>query len=107
MKDAAGKPLGLSDAGQGWHTDMSYSKEIALANVLHAKRVPRRNGRVLGCTQFRNMHAAYDDLPAEVKARIDELWPSLGLEGKALTGASDGSRAFGEGAGGGAPSPDS
>ena len=71
MKDADGKPIGLSDAGQGWHTDMSYSKEIALANVLHAKRVPRRNGRVLGCTQFRNVHAAYDDLPAEVKQRIE------------------------------------
>ena len=31
-----GKPLGLADAGQGWHTDMSYSRDIALANVLHA-----------------------------------------------------------------------
>lgn len=71
MKDAGGKPIGLSDAGQGWHTDMSYSREIALANVLHAKRVPRRDGKVLGCTQFRNMHAAYDDLPAEVKQRIE------------------------------------
>ena len=50
MKDADGKPIGLSDAGQGWHTDMSYSKEIALANVLHAKRVPRRDGRAIGCT---------------------------------------------------------
>ncbi len=66
-----GKPLGLSDAGQGWHTDMSYSHDIALANVLHAKQVPVRNGRPLGDTQFRNMHAAYDDLPAEVKARLE------------------------------------
>ena len=29
-----GKPTGLADAGQGWHTDMSYSKVIAFANVL-------------------------------------------------------------------------
>jgi taurine dioxygenase len=71
MKDEAGKPVGLNDAGQGWHTDMSYSNEIALANMLHAKRVPRRDGKVLGATQFRNMHAAYADLPAEVKARIE------------------------------------
>jgi len=43
MKDEAGKPLGLNDAGQGWHTDMSYSKEIALANMLHAQaRAPSR-----------------------------------------------------------------
>ncbi len=71
MKDAAGKPIGLSDAGQGWHTDMSYSKDISIANVLHAKRIPRRNGQPLGDTQFRNMHAAYDDLPDEVKQRLE------------------------------------
>lgn len=66
-----GKPVGLNDAGQGWHTDMSYSREIALANVLHAKVVPMRDGRPLGDTQFRDMHAAYDDLPAEVKQRLE------------------------------------
>lgn len=70
-RDDAGKPVGLNDAGQGWHTDMSYSTEIALANVLHAKEVPTRAGRPLGDTQFRNMHAAYDDLPAEVKERLE------------------------------------
>jgi taurine dioxygenase len=70
-RDGAGKPVGLNDAGQGWHTDMSYSTDIALANVLHAKRVPVRDGRPLGDTQFRNMHAAYDDLPAEVRDRLE------------------------------------
>jgi taurine dioxygenase len=40
-----GKPIGLADAGQDWHTDMSYSKTIAFANVLYALEVPRRNGR--------------------------------------------------------------
>jgi len=67
---ADGKPIGLGDAGQGWHTDMSYSKEVALANVLYAIKVPARDGRPLGDTQFRNMHAAYDDLPAEIKTRL-------------------------------------
>ena len=71
LRDAAGKPVGLSDAGQGWHTDMSYSHDIALANALHAKRIPLRDGRPLGDTQFRNMHAAYDDLPAEVVERLE------------------------------------
>jgi taurine dioxygenase len=65
-----GKPIGLGDAGQGWHTDMSYSKEVALANVLYAIKVPMRDGRPLGDTQFRNMHAAYDDLPAEIKTQL-------------------------------------
>ena len=67
---ADGKPIGLGDAGQGWHTDMSYSKEVALANVLYAIKVPMRDGRPLGDTQFRNMHAAYEDLPAEIKTRL-------------------------------------
>ena len=67
---ANGKPVGLGDAGQGWHTDMSYSEEIALANVLYAIEVPTRDGRPLGDTQFRNMHAAYEDLPAGIKARL-------------------------------------
>ena len=65
-----GKPSGLSDAGQGWHTDMSYSRDVALANVLHAIKVPMRDGRPLGDTQFRNMHAAYEALPAEIKTYL-------------------------------------
>lgn len=65
-----GKPIGLADAGQGWHTDMSYSSTIAFANVLYGIQVPHRNGRPLGDTEFANMHAAYDDLPEEVKKRL-------------------------------------
>jgi taurine dioxygenase len=66
-----GKPVGLGDAGQGWHTDMSYHRQIALANVLHAIEVPVRDGRPLGDTQFQNMHAAYEDLPDEIKRRLE------------------------------------
>jgi taurine dioxygenase len=68
-----GRPIGLADAGQGWHTDMSYNSEIALANVLYAQRVPRREGRVLGNTEFRNMHLAYDELPDAIKRRIEGM----------------------------------
>jgi taurine dioxygenase len=68
---ADGKPVGLNDAGQGWHTDMSYSKDIALANVLHAQAVPMRNGKSVGETQFRNMHAAYDELPDAMKRKLE------------------------------------
>ena len=66
-----GAPVGLADAGQGWHTDLSYSREIALATVLHAKEVPVRDGCALGNTEFRDMRAAYDDLEPAVKARIE------------------------------------
>jgi taurine dioxygenase len=65
-----GKPVGLGDAGQGWHTDMSYSRDIALANVLYAVKMPVRDGRPLGDTQFRNMHAAYADLSPDLKQRL-------------------------------------
>ena len=30
-----------------------------------------RDGRPLGDTQFRNMHAAYEDLPADIKTRLE------------------------------------
>ena len=66
-----GKQIGLPDAGQGWHTDMSYSKTIAFANVLYALEVPRRDGKPLGATQFCDMCAAYDGLPDDIKRQIE------------------------------------
>jgi taurine dioxygenase len=68
-----GKPIGLSDAGQSWHTDMSYSRTIALANVLYGIRIPRRNGKTLGNTEFCNMHAAYDELSNDLKRRLEGM----------------------------------
>jgi taurine dioxygenase len=68
-----GKPIGLSDAGQGWHTDMSYSRMIAFANVLYGIKIPHRNGKPLGATEFSNMHAAYEGLPADLKRRLDGM----------------------------------
>jgi len=68
-----GKPIGLADAGQDWHTDMSYSSTIALANVLYGIKIPRRGGKPLGATEFANMHAAYDGLPAEMKRDLEGM----------------------------------
>jgi taurine dioxygenase len=68
-----GKPIGLADAGQDWHTDMSYSRTIAFANVLYGIEIPHRDGRPLGATEFCNMHAAYDGLPADLKRRLDGM----------------------------------
>ncbi|MWD28699.1 TauD/TfdA family dioxygenase [Aquicoccus sp. SCR17] len=66
-----GKPIGLADAGQDWHTDMSYSKEMAFANVLYGIEIPRKDGTPLGCTEFSNMRAAYLDLPDELKQKLE------------------------------------
>lgn len=68
-----GKQIGLPDAGQGWHTDMSYSKTIAFANVLYALEVPHRNGKPLGATQFCDMCAAWDGLPADIQRKLEGL----------------------------------
>lgn len=68
-----GKPIGLSDAGQDWHTDMSYSKTIAFSNVLYGLRIPMRDGKSLGNTEFCNMHAAYDGLPQDLKDELDGM----------------------------------
>ena len=66
-----GKPIGLADAGQDWHTDMSFSKTVAFVNILHALKVPHRDGRPLGATRFISTTAAYDALPDDVKQRIE------------------------------------
>ena len=68
-----GRPIGARDAGQDWHTDMSYSATIAFANVLYALKVPRRDGRPLGGTEFANMRAAYQELPEDLKRRLDGM----------------------------------
>jgi taurine dioxygenase len=68
-----GKPLGLADAGQDWHTDMSYSHMIAFTNVLYGMKIPFRDGKSLGNTEFCNMHAAYEALPQDWKTRLEGM----------------------------------
>jgi len=72
-KKVDGKPLGLADAGQDWHTDMSYSKMIAFTNVLYGLEIPHRDGKPLGNTEFSNMRAAYVALPGELKQKLEGL----------------------------------
>ena len=65
-----GKPIGIPDAGQSWHTDMTYNAVVGYANVLVAYEVPMRDGKPLGATEFVNTAAAYDDLPDALKQRL-------------------------------------
>ncbi len=67
MKD--GKPVGLIDGGDYWHSDSSHRDKPSLATILHAKQNPK----VGGDTQFANMYLAYEKLPADLKARITGL----------------------------------
>jgi taurine dioxygenase len=65
-----GRPIGIPDAGQDWHTDMTYNRVVGFVNVLVALKVPVRDGRVLGATEFVNTQAAYEDLPDTIKKRL-------------------------------------
>lgn len=76
-----GRIIGLADAGQDWHTEMSYAKVFGYINVLFAVKVPVRDGRPLGATEFQDMAAAYDDLPAAWKARIEGRTATHDLNG--------------------------
>jgi taurine dioxygenase len=67
-----GKPIGLADAGQSWHTDMSYSRTIAFCNILYGIKIPHRNGEPLGNTEFCDQAAAYDGLPVDLKVRLKD-----------------------------------
>ncbi len=75
-----GKYVGAAYAGQDWHTDMSYRDVIGFVNLLYGIRIPRRDGKPLGGTEFSNMHAAYDALPGDLKTRLDGMTASHGYE---------------------------
>ncbi|MEJ5991946.1 TauD/TfdA family dioxygenase [Ramlibacter sp. PS3R-8] len=64
-----GQPTGLRDAGSYFHTDYSYLAVPARATTLYSRVVPR----VGGDTLFADQVAAYDDLPAAMKRRIEPL----------------------------------
>jgi taurine dioxygenase len=64
-----GKNIGLADAGRYWHSDLSYKAQPSMASLLHAKTLPSEGGDTLFASQI----AAYENLPATLRARIDGL----------------------------------
>lgn len=62
-----GKPVGAVNAGQYWHSDLSYAAHPTFASMLHAREVPAGRGE----TVFAGMVRAYETLPADVGKRID------------------------------------
>ena len=67
------RPIGISDAGLFWHTDMSYLAKPSLGSLLYAVEVPHQGGLSLGNTRFVSTAAAYDALPERTKKRIAGL----------------------------------
>lgn len=65
-----GVAIGSLGAGDlVWHTDMSYQEDPPKASILYALEVPPAGGN----TGFVNMYRAYEELPAELKARVAGL----------------------------------
>jgi taurine dioxygenase len=74
IRDEEGKPIGLVDAGQYWHSDRSYQVVPNGYAVLYALEVPRNEaGEPLGGTMFVSSGHAYDALSQAVKDRIENL----------------------------------
>ncbi|AVS75731.1 TauD/TfdA dioxygenase family protein [Paracidovorax cattleyae] len=69
IKDAAGQPLGLGDAGHFWHSDLSYKERPSLGSLLHAQELPGEGGDTL----FADQHAAYEALPEALRRAIAPL----------------------------------
>lgn len=68
-KQVSGKAIGLQDAGNEWHTDISYREQPALGSLLYALEIPPQGGDTL----FASLYAAYDALTDNMKARIAPL----------------------------------
>jgi alpha-ketoglutarate-dependent 2,4-dichlorophenoxyacetate dioxygenase len=53
-----------------WHTDSSFNAHRASYSLLLAHEVPPQGGD----TEFADTRAAYDDLAAAMKAKLEDLW---------------------------------
>lgn len=57
-------------AANAWHTDVTFVDRVPAISVLRAVHLPPYGGN----TVWANTVAAYDVLPAPLKALVDELW---------------------------------
>jgi taurine dioxygenase len=64
-----GKPVGLVDGGDFWHSDSSHREFPSMATMLFAVKNPSTGGD----TEFADMVAAYDALTDTMKRRIAQL----------------------------------
>jgi len=66
---AHGEPVGVINAGDFWHTDLSFAEKPSRATFLYALEVAAEGGD----TEWSNMYRAYETLPEATKARIAGL----------------------------------
>lgn len=68
-----GQPVGIKDAGNYWHTDLSYTQAPSRGSIMYAIEVPQKDGAPLGDTLFASTAAAYDALAPDMKAKLQGL----------------------------------
>jgi alpha-ketoglutarate-dependent taurine dioxygenase len=66
-----GRNIGLADAGQYWHTDLSYMASPSRCSLLYAHEVPMKDGRPLGDTLFVSTTHAYETLDPSIKEKVE------------------------------------
>jgi taurine dioxygenase len=75
--DANGKPLGTLGHGEMWfHTDKCYHRRPHRATFLYGMEIPTEGGH----TQFSSLYAAYENLPADLKRRLDGVMVMQGQQ---------------------------
>ncbi|RMI31866.1 TauD/TfdA dioxygenase family protein [Nocardia stercoris] len=69
LLDPKDRLVGYNAGNQLWHTDSSFKARRAKCSLLSAREIPTTGG----ATEYADMRAAYDALPAEKKAQVAEL----------------------------------
>jgi taurine dioxygenase len=64
---ADGSAVGVVDAGEEWHSDLSFASRPAMATLLQLIKQPNEGGD----TAFSNLYLAYDALPASLKKKVE------------------------------------
>ncbi len=65
-----GVPIGQLGAGEAaWHTDSAFFEEPPAASILYAQEIPPSGGN----TSFLNMYKAWEELPENIRTRIETL----------------------------------
>ena len=68
-KKEDGKYIGVENAGDFWHSDLSYMLKPSLGSILYALEISEEGGD----TEWANMYTAYQELPEKTKNRLEGL----------------------------------
>ena len=74
IRNAEGEPEGLGDAGQLWHSDLSYKPVPSLGSLLHAQELQAEHSYLL---HYETLRAKSPWRPALTQAQIDEVEPAV------------------------------